>query len=49
MILEQYPTSAHMAAHMLTTIHEQYDDLEGECRMILVVDVVNANSTGSFW
>eukprot|EP00037_Helgoeca_nana_P025219 m.273580 g.273580 ORF g.273580 m.273580 type:complete len:236 (-) comp26885_c1_seq7:3703-4410(-) len=30
MILEQYPTSAHMAAHMLTTIHEQYDDLEGK-------------------
>jgi len=30
MELEQYRTSANMAAHMLTTIDTQYDDIEGK-------------------
>lgn len=33
--LEQYPTSAHIAARILTTVNDVYDDLEGR----IVVDL----------
>eukprot|EP01089_Gocevia_fonbrunei_P012017 TRINITY_DN2728_c0_g1_i1.p1 TRINITY_DN2728_c0_g1~~TRINITY_DN2728_c0_g1_i1.p1 ORF type:complete len:214 (-),score=41.24 TRINITY_DN2728_c0_g1_i1:5-646(-) len=29
--LEQYPTSAHIASHMLFTIDSVYDEIEGRC------------------